>query len=101
MTHTSTTPDARFELETLLTDVHPVTRGMVLDAYRDQILTEGAARQRAIARHLDEYGLAAVEPLLVALADAIDPTVQGMFVPARVRDAAADLLYAARATQES
>lgn len=65
--------------------------------HRNLVLAEAAARQRATAQHLDEYGLAAAEPLLVALADTIDPTVQGMFVPARVRDAAAGLL-AARTT---
>lgn len=72
----------------------------ILGRHRDQVLTEAAAQQRAAAQRLDEYGLAAAQPLLVALADTIDPTVQGMFVPARVRDAAADLLAARTTTAQ-
>jgi hypothetical protein len=58
-------------------------------AVRDQALAEAAQRQRDIARHLPEH-LAGAAAIVTTAADVIDPGVQVLFQPARVRDAAGD-----------
>ncbi|MFJ2863711.1 hypothetical protein [Kitasatospora sp. NPDC087314] len=83
----------------LLLDVISVTecanRGRtpegLLDAYRKEVLAKEAARQRAAADILPEH-LAAVRPLIGTVADLIDPGALVWVAPARIRDAATDLL---------
>lgn len=77
----------------------PAEAAAMLDAHEQQACITAADRQRAIAARLPEH-LAAVVPLLNALADVIDPRCREWFQPARVRDAATDLL-AARTGQEA
>jgi hypothetical protein len=70
----------------------------LLDAYRKEELAKEAARQRAAADILPEH-LAAVRPLIDTVADLIDPDALVWFAPARIRDAATDLLARVRDLQ--
>jgi hypothetical protein len=62
------------------------------------ILREAATQQREVADRLPDH-LDAVRPLINRLADLIDPDALVWFAPARVRDAATDLLAATEAAR--
>ncbi|MGW6912533.1 hypothetical protein ACWGB8_01725 [Kitasatospora sp. NPDC054939] len=60
-------------------------------AIKAHILREAATQQRQAADRLPEH-LAAARPLIGTVADLIDPDALYWFKPARIRDAATDLL---------
>ncbi|MFF1790792.1 hypothetical protein ACFVX9_30545 [Kitasatospora sp. NPDC058243] len=68
----------------------------LLDAYRKEVLAEAATQQRAASDRLPDH-LAAARPLIGTVADLIDPDALVWFAPARIRDAASELL----ATEET
>jgi hypothetical protein len=67
--------------------------------HRDEVLTEAARQQRTAAGRLPEH-LAAAAPLVRTTADLIDPGCRALFKPARIRDAATDLLAARTTTPQ-
>ncbi|MGW2371752.1 hypothetical protein [Kitasatospora sp. NPDC001683] len=85
----------REQLLAVITDKNarfcPEQAAAFLDAYRAEVLKEAAAQQQAAANRLPEH-LTAARPLIRTVADLIDPAALAWFTPARIRDAAADLL---------